>query len=225
MPTSSATFAAPVHILGTMVAALLAGLGIGALAAANVGPIWLLCVRTSARYGWRSGLGIGTGAAIVDFAYAMLGALGAAALLQIAPLRIALGLLGCLVLIYLGIRTLNAAFRIRIGAETPAEVVSPRAALRTGLVATASNPITVLTWGAVFSGAAAANVAGSPGQAWAFVVGIALGSWLFHAGLALFGATVGSRLGERGLRITDIVSGAGLIAFGGLLGVRTLSDR
>ena len=156
--------------------ALLAGLGIGALAAAQVGPIWLLCVRTSARFGWRSGAAIGLGAAIVDFGYAILGALGAAALLQVAPLRIAMGLLGATVLVVLGLRTLRDALRVRMGAEDASEVVQPRDALRTGIVATASNPLTILTWGAVFSGAAVADVAAGPQTAAAFVVGIGLGS-------------------------------------------------
>ena len=101
--------------------ALLTGFGVGALAAANVGPIWLLCVRTSARYGWRPGAAIGVGAATVDLAYAVLGALGAAALLQFAPLRIGLGLLGAGVLMFLGARTLRDAFRrgSLVAIETP----------------------------------------------------------------------------------------------------------
>lgn len=208
-----------------MSGALLAGLGIGALAAANVGPIWLLCVRTSARYGWRPGAAIGVGAATVDLAYAILGALGAAALLQVAPLRIGLGLIGAGVLVYLGARTLRDAFRIRMGAETADEVVRPRHALRTGLMATASNPLTILTWGAVFSGAAVADIAGSAAAATAFVVGIAVGSLVFHLALAGVASAVGGRLGETALRWTDAISGVGLIGFGALLGVRTVQDR
>ncbi|MCX6414670.1 MAG: LysE family transporter [Actinobacteria bacterium] len=208
-----------------MLPAALAGLGIGALTAANVGPIWLLCLRTSARFGWKPGIAIGTGAALVDFAYAVLGALGAAALLQVQALRIVLGLAGAVVLVVLGIRTLHAAYRIRLGAEDDGEVVSPRAALRTGIIATASNPMTILTWGAVFSGAAVAQVADTSASAWAFVAGIALGSWIVHAILATIGSRIGSRIGERGLRWTDIVSGSGLVLFGSALGVRTLYDR
>jgi threonine/homoserine/homoserine lactone efflux protein len=204
--------------------ALLAGLGIGALAAAQVGPIWLLCVRTSARFGWRSGASIGLGAAIVDFGYAILGALGAAALLQVAPLRIAMGLIGATVLVVLGLRTLRDALRVRMGAEDASEVVQPRDALRTGIVATASNPLTILTWGAVFSGAAVADVAAGPQTAAAFVVGIGLGSLLFHLALSGLASAVGGRLGETALRWTDAVSGAGLVGFGVLLGVRTVQD-
>ncbi len=204
--------------------ALLAGLGIGALAAANVGPIWLLCVRTSARFGWRSGAAIGLGAAIIDLGYAILGALGAAALLQMAPLRIGLGLVGAGVLIYLGARTFRDAWRVRLGAEDSDEVLLPRHALRTGLVATASNPLTILTWGAVFSGAATANVADDPAAAAAFVAGIALGSLLFHLVLAVSASALGNRMGDSALRWTDAISGAGLMAFGLVLGVRTVRE-
>ena len=204
--------------------ALLAGLGIGALAAANVGPIWLLCVRTSARFGWRSGAAIGLGASLVDLGYAILGALGAAALLQVAPFRIGLGLVGAAVLVFIGARTLRDAWRIRLGAELEGEVVAPSRALRTGLVATASNPLTILTWGAVFSGAAAANVAAGPASAVSFVLGIGLGSLLFHLALAGVAAALGGRMGDAALRWTDVVSGLGLIGFGTALGIRTLQD-
>lgn len=207
-----------------MLPALLAGLGIGALAAANVGPIWLLCVRTSARFGFRPGAAIGVAAATVDLAYAVLGALGAAALLQVAPLRIALGLLGASVLVFLGVRTLRDAWRVRLGAEDDSEVVEPRQALRTGLVATASNPLTILTWGAVFSGAAVADLAAGPASAAAFVLGIGLGSLLLHLGLAGIASALGSRMGDTALRWTDAISGIGLIGFGALLGARTVED-
>lgn len=207
-----------------MLVALLTGVGIGALAAANVGPIWLLCVRTSARFGWAPGAAIGLGAATVDLAYATLGALGVAALLQNDALRIGLGLVGAAVLVFLGVRTLRDAFRIRSGAEDPVEVVAPRDALRTGLVATASNPLTILTWAAVFSGAAAAQVAGGPAAAAAFVLGIGLGSLGLHLALAGLAARAGQHLGPRALMWTDVASGAGLVGFGLLLGGRTVRE-
>ena len=207
-----------------MLSALLTGLGIGALAAANVGPIWLLCVRTSARFGWASGAAIGVAASIVDLAYAVLGALGAAALLQFAPLRIGLGLIGAAVLVFIGARTMRDAFRIRMGAEDDTEVVRPQHAFRTGLVATASNPLTILTWAAVFSGAAAANVAAGPSTAAAFVIGIGLGSLVFHLALSGVASVVGGRMGATALKWTDIVSGLGLVGFGALLGVRTVRE-
>ena len=55
-----------------MIASFLAGLGLGFLVGAQVGPIWLLCARSSLRHGARVGLGIGAGAAIVDLLYAVI---------------------------------------------------------------------------------------------------------------------------------------------------------
>jgi len=45
-------------------AALVTGLSLGFLVGAQVGPIWLLCARSSLRHGAPSGLAIGLGAAL-----------------------------------------------------------------------------------------------------------------------------------------------------------------
>src|SRR3954449_4326698 len=82
--------------------ALVTGLGLGLFVAAQVGPIWLLCARSSLRYGVRSGLAIGAGAALVDFVYAVLGVLGAAQLIRITAVRVGLGLVGAAFLVCLG---------------------------------------------------------------------------------------------------------------------------
>src|SRR3954464_5268349 len=85
--------------------ALVTGLGLGVFVAAQVGPIWLLCARSSLRFGARSGLAIGAGAALVDFFYAVLGVAGASQLVQIDAARLTLGLLGAGFLLVLGGRT------------------------------------------------------------------------------------------------------------------------
>src|SRR3954467_13934052 len=82
--------------------ALVTGLGLGVFVAAQVGPIWLLCARSSLRFGARSGLAIRAGAALVDFFYAVLGVLGAAQLVRITPVRLVLGLAGAAFLCWLG---------------------------------------------------------------------------------------------------------------------------
>jgi putative LysE/RhtB family amino acid efflux pump len=207
-----------------MVGALLAGLGIGLLVAFQVGPIFLLCARTSARFGFKPGAAIGAGAATIDLGYAILGALGATALLQITPLRLGLGLVGAAVLVYLGGRTLYDAWRVRDGGESDLEVMTPGAAFRTALAATASNPLTILTWAAVFSGAAVSEIAGSPAKAAAFVIGTAAGSLITHLLLAGGMSALGARLNTRALRIIDIISGVGLVLFGALLAQRTISS-
>lgn len=202
--------------------ALVTGLGLGLFVAAQVGPIWLLCARSSLRYGATSGLAIGAGAAIVDLAYAALGVAGAAQLLQVSAARVALGLIGAAFLLYLGARTLWAAARIRLGGEGESEVLRPAAAFRTALAATASNPMTIASWAAVFSAASVGHLADHGRSAAAMLAGIGTGSFLWFALLSTAAGRFRRRLGDRHLRVADALSGAGIAGFGALLGWRTV---
>src|SRR5256885_10070250 len=96
-----------------MTGAVAAGLGLGFLTAAQVEPIWLLCLRSTLRGGFRVGVAIGAGAAVIDMVYAALGVAGA-----------------------------SRAFVTSLGA-------------------TASNPMTIAAWAAIFSAASTASVVGS----------------------------------------------------------------
>ncbi|HEX6419875.1 MAG TPA: LysE family transporter [Acidimicrobiales bacterium] len=207
-----------------MTAALLTGLGLGALVAAQVGPVSLLCIRTTLRHGLAPGLAVGAGAAAVDTAYGALGMLGAASLVAIGPVRVVMGLVGAAVLGVMGARTLWSAHRVRLGLEVPSEVVTVASALRTALAATASNPLTIASWATAFAAASTASVVGGWGDGAALLAGIGLGSvgWftLLTAGVAL----AGRRLGDRSLQVADVVAGAGLVGFGALLGVRSLRE-
>jgi putative LysE/RhtB family amino acid efflux pump len=202
--------------------ALFAGSGLGFLVGAQVGPIWLLCVRSTLRRGWRVGAAIGLGAALVDTLYALLGALGASALLQVTALKLALGLIGAAVLAYLGVKMLWSAFRVRLGGEVAEDVMTPRRALATSLGATASNPLTIASWAAIFSAASTAKFAGSAATTAALIVGVGAGSLAWFVVLASAVALTRRRFGPRIFRFADGGAGIGLLAFSGLLGYRTL---
>jgi len=204
--------------------ALAAGFVLGFVVAAQVGPIWLLFARTSLRSGLAAGLAVGAGAAIVDFCYACLGVAGAAGLLRITGLRVGLGLLGAGVLVAMGARTLWTACRVRLGAERDDEGATPWASLRTSLAATASNPLTIASWGAVFAAASTARFTSTTTSTVELLVGVGIGSMAWFTLLAVGLRILGRRLGEQGLRVVDAAAGMGLIAFGGLLAVRTVQD-
>jgi threonine/homoserine/homoserine lactone efflux protein len=207
-----------------MTHAFLAGLLLGAFVAAQVGPVSLLCIRTATRSGFRPAFAIGAGAATVDGVYAALGVLGAAALVQVDAVRLGLGVLGAAVLAWMGIRTLRDAWRIRLGGEDLAEVAGVHASFRTGLVATASNPLTIVSWAAIFGAAATASLLDSAASAAALLIGVVLGSAAWFLVLASVTARVGSRLGRRVLWGIDVAAGVGLLGFAALLGVRTVRD-
>jgi putative LysE/RhtB family amino acid efflux pump len=209
------------------VTALVVGFGLGFFVGAQPGPVALLCVRSVLRGAAVSGLAIGAGAAVVDLIYAALGLAGAASLLEIDALRIALGVLGVLVLAWIGARTLWAAFRVRLGGEAPAEVATPRRAFATAVAATASNPLTIATWAAIFAAASTASVGaatGSVASATLLLGGVALGTLTAFAALTALVTLVRSRFGPRLLATVDGVAGAGLLGFAGLLGWRTIQD-
>jgi threonine/homoserine/homoserine lactone efflux protein len=209
--------------VGTViVTAVTTGFWLGFLVAAQIGPISLLCVRSVLRGRLRIGLGISLGVAIVDCGYAALGVAGVTQLLRLPQLRLALGLAGAAVLLAIGARTLWSAFRIRSGLETDEETVSAARAVRTAVVATASNPLTILSWAAIFAAASTARVAHTTPAAVLLVAAIGCGSFTWYALLSSAAAIARRRIGPRALRIADALSGLGVIGFGGLLGWRTL---
>ena len=199
---------------------LLVGFGLGFLVALQLGPMSLLLIRSTLRGGWAVGLALGAGIAVVDALYAAAGAAGAAPLLTIEPVRLGLGLVGASVLLVLGVRTLHAAFRVRLGGEVPAEIAQPRRAFLTALAGTASNPLTIVSWAAIF---AAASVAGAP-SAVLLVAGVGAGSLTWVCLLATGTAVARRALGEQAVRAADVVAGAGLLGFGSLLAYGVLRD-
>jgi putative LysE/RhtB family amino acid efflux pump len=202
---------------------LLVGFGLGFFVAAQLGPLSLFAIRSTLRSGIPIGLAIGAGVAVIDTLYAAAGAAGAAGLLEIEPLRVAFGLIGASVLIFLGIRTLVSAFRVRLGGEMDEEVATPRKAFATALGATASNPLTIASWAAIFTAAGAAGAAHG-GDVAVLLAGVGLGSMTWMALLAS-GVSIARRwVGDRALRAVDVIAGAGLLGFGGLLAYRTLDD-
>ena len=174
-----------------------------------------------------SGIAIGAGAALIDLLYAGLGLAGAASLLEADALRVAFGLIGALVLGVIGARTLWGAFRVRLGGEADEEVASPRRAFATAVAATASNPLTIATWAAIFTAASAAAVgdaANSAGGAALMLGGVALGTLTAFTALSVLVALVRHRFGPRLLTTVDVVAGAGLLGFAGVLGWRAVHE-
>ncbi len=206
--------------------AVVVGFGLGLFVGAQPGPVSLLCVRSVLRGALGTGIAIGAGAAVIDFLYATLGLAGAAALLEVDALRVAVAALGALVLAFIGVRTLWSAFRVRLGGEADEEVATPRRAFLTALAATASNPLTIATWAAIFGAASTATDAASSAPAAALLLGgVALGTLTAFSTLSLLVAAVRTRFGPRLLATVDTVAGAGLLGFAGLLGWRAAADR
>jgi putative LysE/RhtB family amino acid efflux pump len=106
--------------------------------------------------------------------------------------------------------------------ETEEEVGTPRRAFFTALAATAFNPLTITLW-TVAAPAAVSGGRSSTGTA-ALLVGVGAGTLTWYTGFSGAVAIARRRLGPSLLATLDVAAGAGLVAFGGLMALRTVRD-
>ena len=207
-----------------MITALLTGLGLGFLVAAQVGPIWLLAARSVLQGRFSTGIMIGLGAATVDMAYGTLGLAGAAGLLRITGLRLGLGLLGAAVLIVLGALALRHAVRAGEASEPATTTASAGRAYLVAVGATAANPLTIASWAAVFAAASTARITHTVTDDVLLLAGIGLGTASWFTVLSTAMALVRRLAGRRVRQAIGVISGLGLIAFGVILAWQTVAS-
>jgi threonine/homoserine/homoserine lactone efflux protein len=189
----------------------LKGLLIGFSIAATVGPIGLLCIQRTIAYGRKSGLVSGLGAATADGFYGMVAGLGLTAVSALLiSLQVWVRLVGGAFLLYLGIRTLLSAPAANAAASTHRGLLSDYVST---VFLTLTNPVTILSFAAVFAGVGLLNSSRDFAAAIALVVGVVLGSsawWLaLSGGISFFKA----RFTQGLLRIVNTLSGAILMVF------------
>jgi len=189
---------------------VLKGLLIGLSIAAPVGPIGLLCIRRSLAHGRISGLLSGLGAATADGFYGFIAAFGLSFITSfLLKEKFLLSLIGGLFLCYLGIKTLLAKPTDHTAKAEDRGLMNDYVST---LILTITNPVTVLSFLAIFAGVGIG--AGSYISATILVVGVFLGSalwWLFLS------STVGLFRGKMSMKIMTVInriSGSIIFIFG-----------
>jgi threonine/homoserine/homoserine lactone efflux protein len=187
------------------------GLLIGFSIAAPVGPIGVLCIRRSLAEGRQIGLATGLGAATADAAYGCVAAFGLTAISG-ALVRQAfwLGLIGGGFLCFLGVRTLLS--RPAQNAARQGESGLWGAYLST-LVLTLTNPMTILSFVAVFAGIGFGISAGYR-NAGVLVAGVFAGSALWWVLLSNGAAYFRTRMTDGWMRMINRTSGLIILGFG-----------
>jgi putative LysE/RhtB family amino acid efflux pump len=202
---------------------LIVGVGLGLFVAAQIGPVSLLIVRSVVRGDFWIGMAMSAAVALVDLGYAGLGLAGVGSVLEnTGSVRVVFGVVGAGILVAIGLRAIWIGFRARFRLETEEEVGTPRRAFLTALAATAFNPLTIALW-TVAAPAAVSGGRSSAGTA-ALLVGVGAGTLTWYTGFSGAVAIARRRLGPSLLAIVDIAAGAGLVAFGGLMALRTVRD-
>ena len=160
------------------------GLIIGFSIAAPVGPIGILCIRRTLTEGRLSGFVSGLGAATADAVYGSIAGFG---LTFISTFLIEqsqwLRLIGGGFLLYLGIRTFLAQTKSMADPDSPlVQEVNLTGNYLSTFVLTLTNPLTILSFVAIFAGLGIGSTSsGNYLSAFILVIGVFLGSgcWWF----------------------------------------------
>ena len=164
---------------------LIKGLIIGFVIAAPVGPIGVLCARRTLMHGRRAGFFSGMGATTADAIYGFIAAFGLTVISDfLLGHQFAFKLFGGAILSFLGLKTLFAEARVE---KVIHKTVSRYVAMYSStFLLTLTNPMTIFSFAAVFSGFGLSFARGSAESAGVLVLGVFLGSalwWLFLVGI------------------------------------------
>jgi putative LysE/RhtB family amino acid efflux pump len=187
------------------------GIVLGLSVAAPLGPIGVLCLRRTLAHGFLAGLAGGAGTALADALYALVAAFGVTAVSAfLAERDVLLRLVGGGTLLWLALD----AWRARPAAEARERPAGGRAAaFAQTFVLTMANPMTALSFAALFAGLGLAGAGGRPASAWALVGGVFAGSLLWWAILSGAAAAVRERITSGRLRWVNRLSALLLAGF------------
>jgi len=191
---------------------LLKGLVIGFSIAAPVGPIGVLTIRRTLAQGRTSGLVSGLGAATADAVYGCIAGFG---LTFISDLLVGqqtwLRLVGGVFLCYLGVKTMLAKPARQAASAEGNGLISDYAS---PFFLTLTNPMTIISFAAIFAGLGLAGTGGNYVSAIILVLGVFSGSALWWFLLSNGVGTLRGKFDQRRLQWVNRISGTIITGFG-----------
>ena len=199
-------------LLVTQTWVLVQGAAIGFLVAAAIGPIAMLCIRTTLERGRIAGIAAGMGVAVADTIYAAIGAYGISFVgATLSSGESWLKLVGGIVLIGFGI---YLARKQPVTAAEEQEVPKSLAAdflMTLGL--TLTNPMTILSFAGLFAGVS--GLRGFPlSEIPALLLGVFAGSAVWWVALAFVIGMIRHRISRTTMLWINRGSAAAIIGFG-----------
>ncbi len=198
---------------------VLVGIAIGIAIAVPVGPVNIMAIQRSFRYGFLSGVTAGAGAVVADGIFAIVAAFGVTTVAHfVEDYSNNIQLVGGILLILFGTATFRSHPRLEEGAEVNPGVLT---GFFTAFAMTITNPGAILGFIAIFG--SLGSLAPAPGNylgATGMVLGVIGGSltwWLFISGLV---SRIRHRMTDLWLERINHTAGALLITFGLALFVR-----
>lgn len=199
-------------LLLTQTWVLARGAAIGFLVAAAIGPIAMLCIRTTLERGRIAGIAAGMGVAVADTIYAAIGAYGISFVgAALSSGESWLKLAGGIVLIGFGVylarkQPVNAVSEHEVPKSIAADFVMT-------LALTLTNPLTILSFAGLFAGVS--GLRGFPlGEIPALLVGVFAGSAVWWIALAFVIGLIRHRISPTTMLWINRGSAAAIIGFG-----------
>ena len=197
-----------------MFSTALAGAIIAISFSAPPGPVTLETIRRGLRGGFGPALRVQFGSIIGDMTWCIAALIGLAPLVQIGVIRTVLGVVGVILLVYLGAMGIRDAFK-----PSPLEISDrdggKKGSFRTGMAISMANPMAVGYWLSVGGALVASGIVGNtPAQTASFVSGFLGGTFLWAFVMA-FAVRWGKKiLNPLAFRAITFTCGAIMIVFG-----------
>jgi len=201
-------------LLPLFLKALLLGFSV----AIPVGPVGLLCIRTTLMQGVLAGIVAGLGAAVADLCYAAVAGFGFAAISEfLVGYKTVIGIVGGLFLVFLGFSFLRRP--PQLSPALPETAHSYWGTFLSTFGLTVANPITMLTFFGVFS--VLRVVSGGTLTRVCVVVGIFCGALIWWLLLALLIWLVKGKLSVRIVLWANAIAGVLVVGFGAYVVARS----
>ncbi len=191
---------------------LIKGILLGFSIAAPVGPIGVLCIRRTLVSGLGTGFVSGLGAATADAIYGVVAALGLSVVSQFLLRHQSwLHIAGGLFLLYLGYQTYKSPPAMEAAAARGEGLFGAYAST---LFLTLTNPMTILSFVAIFAGVGLGSTGTDYWSSSALVLGVFIGSMLWWLLLSAVVNKIRNKFDQTHLRWINQFSGLIIMAFG-----------
>jgi len=191
---------------------LMKGILIGFSIAAPVGPIGVLCIRRTLTEGRATGFVSGLGAATADAIYGCIAGFGLTLITHfLTDQQVWLRLFGGAFLCYLGVKTVLSRPAKQAASAKGSGLAG---AYGSTFLLTLTNPMTILSFAAVFAGLGLASAGGSYASASILVLGVFAGSALWWLMLSGGVSLLRSKFDARRLEWVNRISGVIITGFG-----------
>jgi threonine/homoserine/homoserine lactone efflux protein len=190
---------------------LLKGIVFGVSIAAPVGPIGILCIRRTLSAGMCSGFVSGLGAATADAIYGSIAAFGLTLISNILiQQQFYIHTIGSLFLLYLGWKTFWS-----LPVDEPADVMSKGifTSYFSTFLLTITNPMTIISFTAVFAGLGAGSNKGAVLETTLLVAGVFTGSMVWWLILSSGVSALRKKLDLQWMKWINRLSGMIIIGF------------